>query len=130
MATKRVKRKKIKKVVPSAVAHVHSSYNNTIITIADPKGEAIVWSSAGALGFKGSKKSTPYAAKLVAQAIAASALEYGVKELKVMLKGTGPGKDASLRQLQASEGFKITEVKDVTPRPFNGCRKPKKRWNS
>ena len=130
MATKRAKKKKIKKVVPHATAHVHSSYNNTIITVTEPNGEAILWSSSGALGFRGSKKSTPYAAKLVAQAVQKSIADYGVKELKVMLKGTGPGKDASLRQLQSADGFKITEIKDVTPKPFNGCRKPKSRWNN
>lgn len=125
MAKQVSRRKKIKKNIPSAVAHIHSNFNNTIITIADPAGDTICWSSSGAIGFKGAKKSTPYAAQLVAQAVSKTAKENGVKILTIRVKGFGPGKDAALRQFQASE-FEITEIKNVTPIPHNGVRKPKK----
>lgn len=125
MARNVSKRKKAKKNIPSAVAHIHSTFNNTIITITDPDGNAICWSSSGAIGFKGAKKSTPYAAQLVVQSVAKAAKENGVKALTIRIKGFGPGKDAALRQFQASE-FEIAEIKNVTPIPHNGVRKPKK----
>jgi len=118
-------KKKQKRQIASGIAHVHSSYNNTIITITDEVGEALLWSSAGALGFKGSKKSTPYAAQLVAQTVIKAAQEYGIKELSVKLKGIGPGKDASIRQFNAGP-IQIKSIKDVTPIPHNGVRKKKK----
>ncbi len=125
MARQVSRRKKAKKNIPSAVAHIHSNFNNTIITIADLAGDTICWSSAGAIGFKGAKKSTPYAAQLVAQAVSKTAKENGVKTLTIRIKGFGPGKDAALRQFQASE-FEIAEIKNGTPIPQNGVRKPKK----
>ncbi len=125
MAKQVSRRKKAKKNVPSAVAHIHSTFNNTIITITDPAGDTVCWSSAGAIGFKGAKKSTPYAAQLVAQSVAKVAKDNGVKALSVRIKGFGPGKDAALRQFQASE-FEIGDIKNVTPIPHNGVRKPKK----
>lgn len=126
MAKKNVsRRKKIKKNVPSGIAHIHSTFNNTIITITDLVGDAICWSSAGAIGFKGARKSTPYAAQLVAQNVSKVAKENGVKTLSIRIKGFGPGKDAALRQFQASD-FEISEIKNVTPIPHNGVKKPKK----
>ncbi len=126
MAAKRVTRKKkIKKNIPTAIAHVHSTFNNTIITITDPAGDAICWSSAGAIGFKGAKKSTPYAAQLVAKAVIKTAMENGVKEVTMHIKGTGPGKDAAIRQFQASD-LSPKAIKNVTPVPHNGVKKPKK----
>lgn len=125
MAKQVSRRKKVKKNVPSAIAHVHSTFNNTIITVTDLVGDTICWSSSGAIGFKGAKKSTPYAAQLVAQAVAKAAKENGVKTLSIRVKGFGPGKDSVLRQLQASE-FEIADIKNVTPLPHNGVRKPKK----
>ncbi len=119
------KKRKIKKNIPEAIAHISSTFNNTIITITDKEGNAIVWSSAGAIGFKGAKKSTPYAAQLVAQSITKAAIDNGVKILDVNIKGVGPGKDAALRQFQASE-LEVREIKNVTPVPHNGVRKPKK----
>ncbi len=125
MAKQVSRRKKIKKNIPSAIAHIHSTFNNTIVTITDLAGNAICWSSAGAIGFKGAKKSTPYAAQLVSQAVAKSAKENGVKTLTIKIKGFGPGKDAALRQFQSSD-FEILDIKNVTPIPHNGVRKPKK----
>ncbi len=125
MAKQQSRRKKAKKNIPSAIAHIHSTFNNTIVTITDMNGDTVCWSSAGAIGFKGAKKSTPYAAQLVAQAVAKTAKDNGVKTLTVRIKGFGPGKDAALRQFQASE-FEIAEIKNVTPIPHNGVRKPKK----
>lgn len=122
------RRKKIKKNIPEAIAHISSTFNNTIITITDMEGNAIVWSSAGAIGFKGAKKSTPYAAQLVAQAISKSAQDNGVKIIDVYVKGVGPGKDAALRQFQASN-IEVRKIKNVTPIPHNGVRKPKKYLN-
>ena len=124
MAKPRTK-KRAKKNIPTAVAHIHSTFNNTIITVTDPEGNAIVWSSAGAVGFRSAKKSTPYAAQLVAQAVTKSAMENGVKAMSVRIKGMGPGKDAALRQFQASD-IEIHEIKNVTPIPHNGVKKPKK----
>ncbi len=118
-------RKSKKKNITSGVAHIHSTHNNTIITFTDEKGNAFAWSSSGAIGYKGSKKSTPYAAQLAAAAAAESAKEHGLKEARVELKGTGPGKDSARKQLEVS-GIKVTQVKDVTPVPHNGTRPPKK----
>lgn len=119
-------RKKVKKNVVDGVAHVHASFNNTIITITDRQGNALCWASAGGSGFKGSRKSTPFAAQVAAENAGKMALEYGVKNLEVRIKGPGPGRESSLRALNAL-GFKITSIADVTPLPHNGCRPPKKR---
>ena len=110
----------------SGVAHVNASFNNTMITITDDQGNTIAWSSAGALGFKGSRKSTPYAAQVAADAAAKKASEHGVKILEVEVKGPGAGRESALRALQAA-GFTITSIRDVTPIPHNGCRPPKRR---
>ncbi|MFN3595027.1 MAG: 30S ribosomal protein S11 [Thiobacillaceae bacterium] len=119
-------RKKVKKNVVDAVAHVHASFNNTIITITDRQGNALSWATAGGAGFKGSRKSTPFAAQVAAENAGKMALEYGVKNLEVRIKGPGPGRESSVRALNAL-GFKITSISDVTPLPHNGCRPPKKR---
>ena len=120
------KKKKIKKNIPNGIAYVQSSFNNTIVSIADTQGNIISWSSAGQKGFKGSRKSTPYAAQIAADAAATKALEYGMKTLKVEIKGPGSGRETALRALQA-RGFKILSIKDTTPMPHNGTRPPKKR---
>ena len=120
------KKSKIKKRISSGIAHIVSSFNNTIITISDEKGNALAWSSAGHKGFKGSRKSTPYAAQVAADAAAAKALEFGMKTLSVEVKGPGSGRETALRALQA-RGFKILSIKDTTPMPHNGSRPPKKR---
>ena len=120
------KKAKIKKKVSSGIAHIVSSFNNTIITISDEKGNALAWSSAGHKGFKGSRKSTPYAAQIAADSAASKALEYGMKTLSVEVKGPGSGRETALRALQA-RGFKILSIKDTTPMPHNGTRPPKKR---
>ncbi len=120
------KKSKVKKKFSSGVAHIISSFNNTIITITDEKGSAIAWSSSGHKGFKGSRKSTPYAAQVAADSAAAKALEYGMKTLTVEIKGPGSGRETALRALQA-RGFKILSIKDTTPLPHNGTRPPKKR---
>ena len=119
-------RRKEKKNVTNAVAHVNSSFNNTVITITDIQGNAISWSSSGTMGFKGSRKSTPYAAQIAADSAASKALEYGMKTLSVEVKGPGSGRETALRALQA-RGFKILSIKDTTPMPHNGTRPPKKR---
>jgi len=118
-------KKSKKKNIAIGVAHIHSTHNNTIVTFADIKGNVIAWSSSGAIGYKGTKKSTPYAAGLAAAAAAESAKIHGMQQVRVELKGTGPGKDAARKQIEIS-GIKITEVKDVTPIPHNGTRPPKK----
>ena len=120
------KKKKIKRNITSGIAFVNSTFNNTIISIADETGNVISWSSAGAKGFKGSRKSTPYAAQIAADAAASKALEYGMKTLSVEVKGPGSGRETALRALQA-RGFKILSIKDTTPMPHNGTRPPKKR---
>ena len=120
------KKKKVKKVIPSGIAYVQSSFNNTIVSIADTQGNVISWSSAGQKGFKGSRKSTPYAAQIAADSAATKALEYGMKTLTVEIKGPGSGMETALRALQA-RGFKIISIKDTTPMPHNGTRPPKKR---
>lgn len=124
MARRPVK-KKAKKNVPVAHAYIVSSFNNTIITITDVEGNAITWSSAGAIGFKGSKKNTPYAAQLVAKAVIGKAKENGVKTVSVFLKGRGPGKESALREFQSSE-LEVKQTKDITPVAHNGCRRKKK----
>ena len=120
------KKKKIKKNISSGIAYVYSTFNNTIISIADTNGNVISWASAGQKGFKGSRKSTPYAAQVAADSAAAKALEYGMKTLTVEIKGPGSGRETALRALQA-RGFKILSIKDTTPLPHNGTRPPKKR---
>ena len=120
------KKKKIKRVIPRGIAYVQSSFNNTIVSIADTQGNVISWSSAGQKGFKGSRKSTPYAAQIAADSAATKALEYGMKNLTVEIKGPGSGRETALRALQA-RGFKILSIKDTTPMPHNGTRPPKKR---
>ena len=125
MATEN-KKKKVKKNIPSGVAHVNATFNNTIITITDHKGNTIAWSSAGAEGFKGSRKSTPFAAQLAAESAGKKAKENGVKTLEIEVRGPGAGRESALRALQ-STGFIITAIKDVTPIPHNGCRPPKRR---
>ena len=122
---KKIKRRD-KKNIPFGVAHVNSTFNNTMITIADAKGNTISWSSAGLMGFKGSRKSTPYAAQIAAEDAGAKAKEHGVKTLKIEIQGPGSGRESALRALQAS-GFTITSIKDVTSIPHNGCRPPKRR---
>ena len=125
MADQKTK-KKNKKNVPAGVAHIKASFNNTIINISDPAGQTIVWTSGGSVGFKGSRKSTPYAAQVAADSAAAKALEAGMKILSVEVKGPGSGRETALRALQA-RGFKIISIKDTTPMPHNGTRPPKKR---
>ena len=125
MATE-TKKKKIKKNIPVGIAHVNATFNNTIITITDTKGNAIAWSSAGAEGFKGSRKSTPFAAQLAAENAGKKAQENGVKTIEIQVRGPGAGRESALRALQAT-GFIITSIKDVTPIPHNGCRPPKRR---
>ena len=120
------KKKKIKKNIPNGIAYVQSTFNNTIVSIADTQGNVISWSSAGQKGFKGSRKSTPYAAQIAADTAATKALEYGMKTLTVEIKGPGSGRETALRALQA-RGFKILSIKDTTPMPHNGTRPPKKR---
>ena len=120
------KKKKVKKNIINGIAYVQSSFNNTIVSIADTQGNIISWSSAGQKGFKGSRKSTPYAAQIAADSAATKALEYGMKTLTVEVKGPGSGRETALRALQA-RGFKILSIKDTTPMPHNGTRPPKKR---
>ena len=120
------KKKKVKKNILNGVAYVQSTFNNTIVSIADTNGNVVSWASAGQKGFKGSRKSTPYAAQVAADAAAVKALEFGMKILSVEVKGPGSGRETALRALQA-RGFKITSIKDTTPMPHNGTRPPKKR---
>ncbi len=124
-ATVRV-RKRERKNITSGVAHVNATFNNTLITITDAQGNAISWSSAGGMGFKGSRKSTPYAAQVAAESAAVKAQEHGMKTLEVNVKVPGSGRESALRALQAA-GFNITAIRDVTPVPHNGCRPPKRR---
>lgn len=119
-------RKKVKKNVAEGIAHIHASFNNTIITITDRQGNALSWSTSGGAGFKGSRKSTPFAAQVAAEKASKGAHECGVKNLEVRIKGPGPGRESAVRALNAA-GFKITSISDVTPFPHNGCRPPKKR---
>src|SRR5690625_94317 len=119
-------RRRIRKTVSSGVAHIHSTFNNTIVTITDTQGNTVSWSSAGALGFKGSRKSTPFAAQMAPEAAAKTAVENGMKTLEVTVKGPGAGREAAIRSLQAA-GLDITAISDATPVPHNGCRPPNRR---
>ncbi len=119
-------RKKVKKNVADGVVHIHASFNNTIITITDRQGNALSWSSAGSSGFKGSRKSTPFAAQVASEKAALAAQECGVKTVEVLVRGPGPGRDYAVRALNAV-GFKVTSITDITPIPHNGCRPPKRR---
>ncbi len=119
-------RKKVKKNVVDGVAHIHASFNNTIITITDRQGNTLAWASAGGAGFKGSRKSTPFAAQVAAEKASNVVKEFGMKNVEVMVKGPGPGRDSAVRALN-SAGFSISSISDVTPIPHNGCRPPKKR---
>ncbi len=119
-------KKKVKKNIASGVAHVQSTFNNTIITITDPTGNALAWSTSGQQGFKGSRKSTPFAAQVAAEACAKKAMEHGVRSIGVYVKGPGAGRESALRALQAA-GLRVTMIRDVTPIPHNGCRPPKRR---
>jgi small subunit ribosomal protein S11 len=120
------RKKKEKKNVPRGVAHIQATFNNTIVTITDYEGNVVAWSSAGTQGFKGSRKSTPFAAQLAAEDAARKAMEQGMRFVEVLIKGPGAGREAALRSLQAA-GFQITLIRDVTPIPHNGCRPPKRR---
>ncbi|HHX75564.1 MAG TPA: 30S ribosomal protein S11 [Firmicutes bacterium] len=119
-------RRRERKNIQHGVAHIMSTFNNTLITISDLQGNAISWASAGAVGFKGSRKSTPYAAQLAAESAAKAAMEHGMKEVEVYVKGPGSGREAAIRSLQAA-GLEVNLIKDVTPIPHNGCRPPKRR---
>jgi small subunit ribosomal protein S11 len=120
------RKKKIKKLVSEGIAHIHSTFNNTIVTITDPQGATLSWASAGTVGFKGSRKGTPFAAQLAAENAARKAQEYGMRSVQVYVKGPGAGRESALRSLQAA-GFQIHVIRDVTPIPHNGCRPPKRR---
>ncbi|MDP3283357.1 MAG: 30S ribosomal protein S11 [Desulfobacterales bacterium] len=126
MAKKTRTKKKEKKNITNGVVHIYSTFNNTIVSITDPAGNVLGWSSAGVQGFKGSRKSTPFAAQLAAEDAAKKAMEHGMKNVEVFVKGPGPGRESALRSLQAA-GFNIIIIKDVTPIPHNGCRSPKRR---
>ncbi len=119
-------KKKVKKTVVDGIAHIHASFNNTIITISDRQGNALCWATAGGSGFRGSRKSTPFAAQVASDRAAQAAKEYGLKNLDVQVKGPGPGRDSAVRALNAA-GYRINSITDVTPIPHNGCRPPKKR---
>ena len=123
---KKVTKKRVKKNIDRGQAHIQSSFNNTIVTLTDMQGNAISWASAGGLGFRGSKKSTPYAAQMAAETAAKAALPHGLKSVEVMVKGPGTGREAAIRALQAA-GLEVSMIKDVTPIPHNGCRPPKRR---
>ena len=124
--TKKKTKTKAKKSVSEGIAHIHASFNNTIVTITDRHGNALSWATAGGSGFRGSRKSTPFAAQVAAEAAGKAAQEFGVKNIEVRIKGPGPGRESSVRALN-SIGLKITSIQDVTPVPHNGCRPPKKR---
>ncbi|AFZ83316.1 small subunit ribosomal protein S11 [Candidatus Kinetoplastibacterium blastocrithidii TCC012E] len=119
-------RKKVKKNVSDGIVHVHASFNNTIVTITDRQGNALSWATSGSSGFKGSRKSTPFAAQVAAEAAGRAAMEFGIKTLEVRIKGPGPGRESSVRALNAL-GIKISSISDITPIPHNGCRPPKRR---
>ncbi|GLI38671.1 30S ribosomal protein S11 [Geobacter hydrogenophilus] len=125
-AKKVVKKKKEKKNIPNGVAHIQATFNNTIITITDPAGNVVAWSSAGGKGFKGSRKSTPFAAQVAAEDCARKAQDHGMRSVEVYVKGPGSGRESALRALQAA-GFHVNFIRDVTPIPHNGCRPPKRR---
>jgi small subunit ribosomal protein S11 len=126
MAKKVRTKKKVKKSISTGVVHIQSTFNNTIVTITDSGGNVLAWSSAGVQGFKGSRKSTPFAAQMAAEDAAKKAREHGLKTVEVYVKGPGPGRESALRALQAT-GFNVVMIKDVTPIPHNGCRPPKRR---
>ena len=130
MAAKNVKKttgkRRVKKNIERGAAHIQSTFNNTIVTITDVRGNALSWASAGGLGFRGSRKSTPYAAQTAAETAAKAAMEHGLKTVEVFVKGPGSGREAAIRALQAA-GLEVTMIKDVTPVPHNGCRPPKRR---
>ena len=119
-------RKKGKRQVVDGLAHIHASFNNTIVTITDKQGNTLAWATSGGSGFRGSRKSTPFAAQIAAEKAGQKAIEFGIKSLEVLVKGPGPGRDSAVRALN-SVGYKITNIKDITPLPHNGCRPPKKR---
>jgi small subunit ribosomal protein S11 len=120
------KSKKVKKNIPTGMAYIQATFNNTLVTITDPQGNVVAWSSAGSRGFRGSRKSTPFAAQVAAQDAAHKAMEQGMRSVGVLIKGPGGGREAAVRALQ-SAGFKVTMIRDITPVPHNGCRPPKKR---
>jgi len=120
------RKRRVKKNIESGIAHIKSTFNNTIVTITDPHGNAIAWATAGSLGFKGSRKSTPYAAQMAAETAGRTAMENGMKTIEVSVKGPGAGREAAIRALQAV-GLEVTTIRDVTPVPHNGCRPPKRR---
>ena len=126
MATATKSRKKVKKSVSDGIAHIHASFNNTIVTITDRQGNALAWATAGGSGFRGSRKSTPFAAQVAAERAGEAAKQFGLKNLDVHVKGPGPGRESAVRALN-NIGYKITNIIDVTPIPHNGCRPPKKR---
>ncbi|RJO73235.1 MAG: 30S ribosomal protein S11 [Myxococcales bacterium] len=123
---RKTRTKKVKKNVQSGIAHVHSTFNNTMVTITDVSGNVLAWSTSGAMGFKGSRKSTPFAAQMAAEDAAKKAMEHGLQNVAVYVKGPGSGRESALRAL-ASAGLKVTLIRDVTPVPHNGCRPPKRR---
>lgn len=120
------RKRRVKKNIESGIVHIQSTFNNTIVMITDVHGNALAWSSAGALGFKGSKKSTPFAAQMASETASKSAMEHGLKTVEVTVKGPGPGRESAIRALQ-SAGLEVTAIRDVTPVPHNGCRPPKRR---
>ena len=122
---KPTRKRRVKKNIESGIAHIHATFNNTIVMITDVHGNAVAWSSAGALGFKGSRKSTPFAAQMASEAAAKASMDHGVKSVEVCVKGPGPGREAAVRALQAA-GLEVTSINDVTPIPHNGCRPPKR----
>ncbi len=126
VAKKTTRTKRVKKNIEKGAAHIRSTFNNTIVTITDVNGNALSWASAGGLGFRGSKKSTPFAAQTAAETAAKAAMEHGLKTVEVYVKGPGAGREAAIRALQAA-GLEVTMIKDVTPIPHNGCRPPKRR---
>jgi small subunit ribosomal protein S11 len=119
-------KKKVRKIITDAIVHVYASFNNTIITITDRQGNTISWATSGGVGFKGARKSTPFAAQIAAEKVSDIAIEHGVKHISVFIKGPGPGRESAIRALNA-KGFKVSSIVDVTPLPHNGCRPPKKR---
>ena len=126
MARKVVRKRRVKKSIPVGVAHIHSTFNNTIVTITDPAGNVVAWSSAGAVGFKGSKKKTPFAAGMSAESAGKAAFDAGIRKVEVFVKGIGGGRETAVRSLQTA-GLEISAINDVTPVPHNGCRPPKRR---
>jgi len=126
VAQKKRSRKRERKAVPAGRAYIHSTFNNTVVTLTDPKGNVLAWGSSGTAGFKGSRKGTPYAAQMAAQETARKGMEHGLRQIDVYAKGPGSGREAAIRSLQ-SAGLHITSIRDVTPVPHNGCRPPKKR---